>query len=380
MSKRKKKYTRYTEGKLRLRNIRFWVIYLVLVALLVFAGTRVYRYFDTSLTAYEEAASKSQKIVDEVSAIFTEKHFDQLYAYEDSSLDYMETKEDYVAYLNRLTENAEIDCTLVRSEQPDEQTYSVTADGKSFATFVLKKSGESEFEILPMFGFTLRAEEYELKSIQTSILQLAAYEVTARDSDTVYVNGKALTAEQAISTGAKLFYDGHLPEGYPSPTLTTYRFTCALGEPQIRVVDASGSEFELTKESDYTYSYQFQYADETMKPQFEANVLECAKDICLYTTNNQMQARVLKRMETGSKAAEAIKNIDAKWLTKADKKSFENERTENYAMFGDSIFCCDVHFDYNTVSRGVANSYPTSYRLYFKLVNGAWLIYDFENL
>lgn len=76
-----------------------------------------------------------------------------------------------------------------------------------------------------MFGFTLRAEEYELKSIQTSILQLAAYEVTARDSDTVYVNGKALTAEQAISTGAKLFYDGHLREGYPSPTLTTYRFT-----------------------------------------------------------------------------------------------------------------------------------------------------------
>ena len=281
MSKRKKKYTRYTEGKLRLRNIRFWVIYLVLVALLVFAGTHVYRYFDTSLTAYEEVASKSQKIVDEVSAIFTEKHFDQLYAYEDPSLDYMETKEDYVAYLNRLTENAEIDCTLVRSEQPDEQTYSVTADGKSFATFVLKKSGESEFEILPMFGFTLRAEEYELKSIQTSILQLAAYEVTARDSDTVYVNGKALTAEQAISTGAKLFYDGHLPEGYPSPTLTTYRFTCALGEPEIRVVDASGSECELTKESDYTYSYQFQYADETMKPQFEANVLECAKDICL---------------------------------------------------------------------------------------------------
>lgn len=380
MSKRKKKYTRYTEGKLRLRNIRFWVIYLVLVALLVFAGTRVYRYFDTSLTAYEEAASKSQKIVDEVSAIFTEKHFDQLYAYEDSSLDYMETKEDYVAYLNRLTENAEIDCTLVRSEQPDEQTYSVTADGKSFATFVLKKSGESEFEILPMFGFTLRAEEYELKSIQTSILQLAAYEVTARDSDTVYVNGKALTAKQAISTGAKLFYDGHLPEGYPSPTLTTYRFTCALGEPEIRVVDASGSECELTKESDYTYSYQFQYADETMKPQFEANVLECAKDICLYTTNNQTQARVLKRMETGSKAAEAIKNIDAKWLTKADKKSFENERTENYAMFGESIFCCDVHFDYNTVSRGVENSYPTSYRLYFKLVDGAWLIYDFENL
>lgn len=380
MRKRKKKYTRYTEGKLRLRNLRFWVLYLVLVALIVFAGTRVYRYFDTSLTAYEEAASKSQKIVDEVSAMFTEKHFDQLYAYEDSSLEYMETKEDYVAYLNQLTEGAEIECTLVRSEEPDEQTYSVTADGKRFASFVLKKSGESEFEILPMLGFTLRAEEYELKSIQTSILQLAAYEVTARDSDIVYVNGKALTAEQAVSTGTKLFYDGHLPDGYPSPTLTTYRFTCALGEPQIRVVDESGSECELTKESDYTYTYQFQYADDALKPQYEANVLDCAKDICRYTTDNQTQARVLKRMETGSKAAEAIKNIDAKWRTKADKYSFENERTENYAMFGDSVFCCDVHFDYNTVSRGVDNTYPTSYRLYFKLVDGEWLIYDFENL
>lgn len=380
MSKRKKKYTRYTEGKLRLRNLRFWVIYLAFVALIVFAGTRVYRYFDTSLTAYEEAASKSQKLVEEVSSIFTEKQFDLLYTYEDSSLDYMETQEEYVAYLNRLTENAEIECTLVRSEQPDEQTYSLTADGKSFASFVLKKSGESEFEILPMFGFTLRAEEYELKSIQTSILQLAAYEVTARDSDTVYVNGKALTAEQTVSTGETLFYDGHLPEGYPSPTLTTYRFTCALGEPEIRAVDEAGNEYELTKETEYTYSYQFQYADEAIKAQYEENVLDCAKDICRYMTDNQTQAKVLKHMETGSKAATAIKNIDAQWRTKADKYSFENERTENYALFGDSVFCCDVHFDYNTVSRGVSNTYPTSYRLYFRLVDGAWLIYDFENL
>lgn len=380
MSKRKRKYFRYTAGKMRLRNIRFWVIYLALVALLVWAGTRVYRYFDTSLSAYEDAASKSQRIVDEVSAIFLEKDFERLYAYEDSSLEYMETKEDYVAYLNQLTENAEIECTLVRSEQPDEQTYSVTADGKGFASFVLKKSGESEFEILPMLGFTLRAEEYELKSIQTSILQLAAYEVTARDSDTVYVNGTALTAEKVVAAGETLFYDGHLPEGYASPTLTTYRFTCALGEPEIRVLDASGSECELTKETEYTYSYQFEYADEALKPQYEANVLDCAKDICRYTTDNQTQAKVLKRMETSSKAADAIKNIDAKWRTKADKYTFENERTENYAMFGDSVFCCDVHFDYNTVSRGVSNTYPTSYRLYFKLIDGAWLIYDFENL
>ena len=55
-------------------------------------------------------------------------------------------------------------------------------------------------------------------------------------------------------------------------------------------------------------------------------------------------------------------------------------KTQNYAMFSDNVFSCDVSFDYNTVSKGKANSYPVSYRLYYIKTENDWLVYDLENL
>ena len=377
--KKKKKYTRYTAAKLRLRNIRFWLCWVALVVLIVIGIRYVYRYFDDSLRAFE--AAQPDDIIEQTASIFTERRFDELYEYEDRSVDHMESKEDYVDYLNRLTENAQITYKEVASDDDSKRNFVVMADDKKFAGFTIRKTGEAaEFELIPLIGYKLKAEYYEFDSISTSVLQLATYQVTIRSTDMLLVNGQPLSENYIVRSGEVLFYEGHLPDGVPSPTLTTYRFTCALDRPVIQVKDANGEEYALHTDDDYTYSYVFTYCDAEMSAAFDELVLTCAKDICRYTTDNQTQGAVLKHMVDNSVAEVYIKNIEALWRTKADKYAFDNVSIRNYAKFGDDIFCCDISLNYNTTSKHVDNSYPVSYRFYFTRVKNEWLIYDFENL
>lgn len=374
-----KKRTRYTAERLRLRNIRFWVLYLVFVVLIILAFRSVHAYFDASLSEYE--AAQSDDIIDKTAQLFIDRRFDVLYEYEDQSIDYIESRDDYISYLEELTKNATIEYQEAASLDTSKRKFIVTADGKSFASFTIRKSGEAaEFELIPLIGYKLKAEKYEFDSISSSVLRPASYEVTLRDTDTLYVNGSELPEKYIVKKGVPLFYEGHLPETMVSPKLDTYRFTCALDEPEIKVLDMNGEEYELETEDGYVLNYVFTYQDDELKPQFEEQALTCVKNISLYTTKNISREKVLKLMVSDSKAADFIKNIDGMWLTKADKYTFENVKTQNYAMFSDNVFSCDVSFDYNTVSKGKANSYPVSYRLYYIKTENDWLVYDLENL
>ena len=375
----KQKRTRYTASKLRRRNIRFWLCYLVLLVLIVLAFRSVHRYFDASLSEYE--AAQSDDVIEQTAQLFIDRRFDVLYEYEDQSIDYIESREEYIDYLNALTENATIEYKEAASLDTNKRKFVVTADGKSFASFTIRKSGEAaEFELIPLLGYKLKAEKYEFDSISSSVLRPASYEVTLRDTDTLYVNGNVLPEKYIVKADVPLFYEGHLPETMVSPKLRTYRFTCALDEPEIRAVDADGSEYALETEDGYVLTYVFTYQNDELKPRFEEQALTCVKNIALYTTKNISREKVLQQMVKESKAADFILNIDGMWLTKADKYTFDNAKVENFAMFSDSVFCCDVSFEYNTVSKGKANSYPVSYRLYYIKSGNDWLVYDLENL
>lgn len=374
----KNKKSRYTAKNLRRRNIRFWFCYLILLVLIVISFGVVHNYYDKALTAYESV--NSDEAIANAASLFLERRFDELYEYEDKSIDYLESREDYISYLQNLTRGAEISYRETASSDPEKRAFVVTANGKSFATFTMRSTGRSaEFEILPFLGFKLKNEEYTFDSISTSILQPATYEVTIRDNDTLYVNGQILDEAYAVKTGTTLFYDGHLPEGVPSPTLTTYRFTCALGEPQIVVNDANDEPYELATEDGYRYSYEITYSDDELSAQFEEKALTCVKNIAQYTTKNRSLETVLKGMVKNSPAATQVKNMDGLWLTKADKFEFIDPLVQNYVRYADNAFSCEVSFTYKTTSKGAKRSYPVAYRLYYTLSGTDWLVYDFEN-
>lgn len=373
MAKKAKKnrlFRRYTKGKLIFRNIRFFLFYLILLAAIGFGFYKVYIYIDSSLTAYEKA--QSSYVADEMASMFVEGRYDEIYNYEDASKLVMETKEDYVEYLKELTEGTYITYKEVGTREQDVRKFSVTSNGKSFASFTIKKSGESVD-----CGLLGVVDLYEFGTVSTDVIQPITYQVTIPDDAKLIVNDEQIGKDNIVKDGIETFASGHLPSDYPSYTLCTYRFTIALGIPEIEAFDVNGKKLALTETSQDVYEHIFTYADEALKPVHEKYIVEVGESICKFMTENCSKYTLLKLLKENSPASKAINETDASWLTEAQEYKFRNVRTENYVEYSDEIFSCELYLDFDTVSRRVENSYPYHIRFFVQKVGNEWKVYDF---
>ncbi|MBR3928853.1 MAG: hypothetical protein IKJ65_07615 [Clostridia bacterium] len=374
MAKKTKKnrlYRRYTKRKLLFRNIRFSILYLILLAAIGFGFYKVYSYIDQSLTAYESA--QWRYVAEDMAQMFVDRDFDKLYAYEDATKLDIETKDDYVHYLNSLTEGTYITYKEVGTREADERKFSVTSNGKSFASFSIKKSGESMD-----CGLLGVVDLYEFGSVSTDVIQPITYQVTLPDYASLFVNGKAIGSDKIIESGIETFASGHLPDGYPSYTLSTYRFTAALGIPVIEAKDESGNVLVLTETSQDEFTYEFSFMDDELRPIHEKYVTEVAQKMCQFMTQKTSKDSVLRLMKKDSAAAKAINETNAMWLTEAKKHNFRNIRTENYFQYSDEIFSCELYLDYDIVAKNNAEtSYPFHIRFFVQKVGNDWKVYDF---
>lgn len=376
MAKKAKKnrlFRRYTKFKLAFRNIRFFIFYLALLAAIGFGFYKVYIYVDQCLVAYESA--QSSYVADDMASMFVEGRYDEIYNYEDASKLVMESKDDYINYLKKLTDGTYISYKEVGTREPDVRKFSVMSNGKSFASFTIRKNGESVD-----CGLLGVVDLYEFGTVTTDIIQPITYQVTIPDDAKLIVNDEPLGQENIVKSGIQTFASGHLPSGYPSYTLCTYRFTIALGIPEIEAFDVNGKSLSLTETSQDVYEHVFTYSDEELKPIHEAYIVDVAEKICLFMTENCSKYTVLKLMMDNSKAAKAINETDATWLTEADKYTFRNVRTENYVQYSDELFSCELYLDFDTVSRRVENSYPYHIRFFVMKVGNEWKVYDFINI
>lgn len=373
MAKKAKKnrlFRRYTKGKLIFRNIRFFLFYLILLTAIGFGFYKVYVYVDNSLTAYEKA--QSSYVAEDMASMFVEGRYDEIYNYEDASKLVMETKEDYVEYLKKLTEGTYITYKEVGTREQDERKFSVTSNGKTFASFTIKKSGESVD-----CGLLGVVDLYEFGSVSTDVIQPITYQVTIPDDAKLIVNDEEVGKDNVVKDGIETFASGHLPNGYPSYTLCTYRFTIALGIPEIKAFDVNGKKLELTETSQDVYEHIFTFMDDELKPIHEKYIVEVGESICKFMTENCSKYTLLKLLKDNSPASKAINETDASWLTEAQEYKFRNIRTENYVQYSDELFSCELYLDFDTVSRGVENSYPYHIRFFVQKVGNEWKVYDF---
>ena len=370
-SKEKRLFKRYRKGKLIFRNIRFFIFYLILLVAIGFGFYKVYLYVDESLTNYEKA--QSSYVAEDMAKFFTERKYEALYDYEDASKLDIETKDDYVAYLNKLTEGTYISYKEVDTREPNIKKYSVASNGKTFASFTIQKSGESLD-----CGLLGIVDLYEFGSVSTDIIQPISYQVTIPDDANLYVNGNIVDRNKIIKSDIETFATGHLPEGYPSYSLCTYQFSVALGVPIIKANNINGSEILLKETSQDVFESVFSFDDEELKPVHEEYIVDVAEKICMFMSKKTSRDAVLKTMQKDSKAAKAINETNAMWLSEAKKYSFRNVRTENYFRYSEDVFSCELYFDYDIVAKNnVENSYPYHIRFFVQRVGNEWKVYDF---
>lgn len=394
-TKSKKKYTRYTKGHLIGRNIRFWIFWLILVGLIVWGLMTVHAYFDKCLVEYE-AAQYTYVAEDFFNEVFAKKDFAKLYEYENCDTEYMESKQDYINYLTVLTANKEITYTQIQPENSDEVRYVVSADDKAFGQFTLKKVYEQvedpethemkeqvktySFEVIPLIGYTVGVDIYEKGDIIMNTLHPVTYDYKIPSYAVITVNGKELGQEYIVSEET-LFFEGHMPKNATvrdNYHLVSYRFTCALGEPEIRVTDPEGNNIELAAKGQDTYEYEFVYQDEELKSKCEGKALEFMKAWCLFSTHNGKKSTVLNMTVTGSKAYDFIDHYETTWITVADETEFGEYSSRHYVQLTDNVISCEFHIVYNTITKHKENTYETNCRLYFMRDGNNWKVYDFE--
>ena len=405
---KQKKYTRYTRAHLRNRNIRFWLIYLVLIALIVLGLMEVHKYFEPKIEEFE--TTYYTHTADEMfNKYFADMQFDVLFEREETLKKHLnngnpEGFEEYVAYQEERIADGEVTYFEVAPKAANEKRFRVTVNDRPFAEFTLKrkvltdeetgetvydeKTGEVKYDDFTFFvipitnSFPWGHEIYEFGDIYIDSVSPDAqpYDYYVPSYAKITVNGRELGEEYVSGEDESIDIFANLGKYADGFTLRHYSFDCSLGEPAVTVADEDGNEIPLKDLGENIYRFEYVYSDGELKPQFEETAIAFLKQWCLFSTHNVNKKTVTELCIPDSQATKNINNYEATWITKADKQAFANASSWNYTMVDGKVLICEVSINYQTVTKGKNNDYPMHMRLYLTKQKGEWKVYYFENV
>ncbi len=354
----KKKKNKKKKGLL---SSRFYRIYFIVVAVALVAIVIGLVWLNGAVADYEVA--QPVHAAEEVAALFEEGDWDRIYDLDTSAKDISDgDRALYVERLTELTDDGDIAWSPAFSSNPDEVKYTVTLEDDKLATFTLVPSGQTTAH-----GNRL----WKLGSITTHVavegteaagdLSVAPYRVKAPEGYTVTVNGRDLTAEDAITTGEAIFQSDFLPEGVTAPTMTEYAFFSDEGAPVLTAKDASGKEVAVEPDGDSRWVCNLK-EDEDFKNQFSSAIIALAERVAKYTVKDLSRNGIMKDVASESPAESILKKFSNDWAPPHKTATVSDAKVTNFHVLSDDCFTCHVEFTFTLrTRRGNDYVYPASY-------------------
>ena len=359
-----------------LLSSRFYRIYFVVVAVALVAIVIGLVWLNGAVADYEVA--QPVHAAEEVAALFEEGDWDRIYDLDTSAKDISDGDRTlYVERLTELTDDGDIAWSPAFSSNPDEVKYTVTLEDDKLATFTLVPSGQTTSH-----GNRL----WKLGSITTHVavegteaagdLSVAPYRVKAPEGYTVTVNGRELTAEDAIATGEAIFQADFLPEGVTAPTMTEYAFFSEEGEPVLSAKDASGKEATVEPDGDSRWVCNLK-EDEDFKNQFSSAIVALAERVAKYTVKDLSRNGIMKDVASESPAESILKKFSNDWAPPHKTATVTDAKVTDFHVLSDDCFTCHVEFTFTLrTRRGNDYVYPTSYTFCVVKRKGAGKLYN----
>jgi hypothetical protein len=359
-----------------LLSSRFYRIYFVVVAVALVAIVIGLVWLNGAVADYEVA--QPVHAAEEVAALFEEGDWDRIYDLDTSAKDISDgDRALYVERLTELTDDGDIAWSPAFSSNPDEVKYTVTLEDDKLATFTLVPSGQTTSH-----GNRL----WKLGSITTHVavegteaagdLSVAPYRVKAPEGYTVTVNGRELTAEDAIATGEAIFQADFLPEGITAPTMTEYAFFSEEGEPVLSAKDASGKEATVEPDGDSRWVCNLK-EDEDFKNQFSSAIVALAERVAKYTVKDLSRNGIMKDVASESPAESILKKFSNDWAPPHKTATVTDAKVTDFHVLSDDCFTCHVEFTFTLrTRRGNDYVYPTSYTFCVVKRKGAGKLYN----
>lgn len=353
------------KGKKRSGRI-FYPVYCCCVLIALAAIALVMRMLWASMEDYE--ASMPKYVAQEIEKIFTSRDFSTIYEYDDVSVCEEEGKDAYVAYMEKLTAGQDIVCREAFSANKEEKVYQVKYGENKLGSFTLCKSGlQSE----------MGNDLWQLKEIRTEVIQPTTYSITVPETSTVYANKQLLDDGDIVERGLALS-DGYLPEGFEAASWCTYSIDRCFGIPDFDVVDAKGRDQMIVPNEQGQLSVMINYDDDEMRHELEEYVFKVAKVFAKFTSDDASTSAIMKFVKEDTNASSYIYGFDGGWFLAHRDVDFEKMRTENYVMYDEDTFSCDVFFDYVIQYKKTTEVYPTGYTFFFEREDDYWLLFDFS--
>ena len=278
-----------------------------------------------------------------------------------------ETKEIENEYFAQITKDKEIDFRLITDESTDTlKTYHVKADGVNLMKISLKELSQEGG-----FGF----DEWEIKDA----VFLNEYKILVPENATLLINGKDVSSDYITSSESMvpgmedLYNEGNQ---WQIPYMVEYTVSGFIKEPQVSVVDNDvTTEISLNEDGYYVYPFS---TNQDFPQENSEWIIGVTEAYGKYITKDAEFGEVSRHLLFGSEVFRNIQTLEIRWYAEHQSYEFKNQEVDNYKVYSDKCFSCDVHFQQIIYCSGEATVYNTDLNWTFVKKNGNWLIAKME--
>jgi len=315
---------------------------------------------------------------EEVARLFEQADYDRLYDLDTSAREFSGgDKALYVESLVNLASGRQVGWREVYSSDANVRKYSVTLDGDKLATFTLVPSGQTTRHGYKLWKLGEVTTQVALEGTEAAgDLTAAPYRVSAPEGYVVTVDGRTLTADDALTTGTPIFPEGFLPSGVTAPTMTEYAFFSDSDSPVVTAVDPSGEDAEVLPDGEQRWNCALK-EDAAFAEQYGAPVITVAERVAKYTVKDLSRNAVMKDVASDSPAETILKQFDNGWAPPHKTATVTDAKITDFHVLSEDCFTCHVEFTFTLrTRRGNDYVYPTSYTFCIVKRNGTGKLYN----
>lgn len=348
----------------------FWKIYatavVVAIALIIFSWNLLWRF----LVSYEK--SQPENTVDQVMNFLSRDDTEELLKYiqydtaspfenTDVIKNYMDQKlgDGNWTYAKKLDESTE-----------EALAYKICKDNSQVAILRLQKQSESG---------AFRMNRWEISSLDGIFDAKQDYTVTVPSDATVTVNGIALSNDYMIEDGIVVTDLSNVSSLIKVPVLKKYRVDGLLTKPEIKATGAIyGNELKLKNNQNNNLEFQFE-SDDSFNQMQQDRIVEITKKYGSYVANDVQFPAISGDIMPNSYAYSFLKGLQKTnvWFASHSAIAYNDLTVDNYQMYTQDCFSCEVTFTMVVPTAMKTFEYPTHLKYTFVKVNNNWYIADF---
>lgn len=384
--KEKKKLTKFKKFLLIYSGVLvvLMIVFLIYVgnSLIKYENNQIEKYIENTIEDLEKSCKKGniKDYLGDLSNIEKSKYEKDSASIEDGLKDLFATGN--VSY--KLSEN---------SKDEENPIYDVYINDKLI--FQISLDGTEKAHRLGLLTFSVWKTKDITSKIENGIYK---YTISVPNNYKVTINGKELTKddvkEELIDEGL-----AQISKYQNIPYLVEYEIDKLIMKPEIKIVDENGKEVSyeqkdttITKDLAFKKISDSQTALEEIKSAPE--ILKIAKDWSLFLSRDltgtlhgyhNISNYLISGSDLAKYAYSWATGVDITFISRhtLDNPAFTNERLENFEIYSDKAFSCEVYLEKNmTLTRTGSKLQDVMHeKMYFALdENGVWKLVNLKSI